>query len=133
MIETPKYTSMADLKAFAPRLDSMSNEQKIMLTGYVLAAGLMLPKSLSAKIVWFLTKLGAKIHNRQPQLQYTEILRRSGKGSEIAKDTILQTREWMLNGNDQTDPRSAGGFNEEELAKLVHAVETIRSGKLILA
>lgn len=133
MTSNPKYTSMADLKVFAARIDSMTVEQKIMLTGYVFAAGLMVPKNFSAKIIWSLTKLGAKIHNRQPQLQYTEILRRSGKGEEVAKDAILQTREWMLKGNDQTDPRSAGGFNQEELARLVHAVEGIRSGKHVLA
>ena len=133
MTFSPKYTSAADLKVFAARLDSMTVEQKIMLTGYVLAAGLMLPKGLFAKVIWFLTKLGSKIHNRRPQLQYTGILRHSSKGGEIAKDTILQTREWMLKGNDQTDPRSAGGFNREELAKLVRAAETIRSGQLALA
>ncbi|MAM84316.1 MAG: hypothetical protein CL472_06550 [Acidobacteria bacterium] len=133
MTSTPKYTSMADLKVFAARIDSITVEQKIILTGYVLAAGLMLPRGITANITWFLTKLGAKIHSRHPQLQYTAVLQHSSKGGEIAKDTILQTREWMLKGNDQTDPRSAGGFNRQELAKLVHAVENIRSGKTVLA
>lgn len=130
----PSFASKADLKAYAPRIDSLSPSQKIDLTAYVVAAGLMLPRGFSAKMLWFLCKLGAKLHRSTPQKRYVMALRqRPEDGIELAKDTALQTRDWMIHGKDRTDPRSAGGFNEEEFAKLVLAVEALRSGKIPVA
>ena len=129
MTDAPSFDSKSDLRAYAPRIDSLSPSQKIGLTAYVVASGLMLPRGIMPKLVWKLAKIGARLHRETPQGRYEMILWRSSSGSEIAEDTVLQTRDWMLDGKDRTDPRSAGGFNAEELHALVSAVEALRSGK----
>lgn len=130
MKTSPSYSSKSDLQNYAQEIELLTDKQKIDLTAYIVAAGLMYPRGFQAKLIWSMAKLGARLHGSTPQRRYAMTLHRASVGPEFARDTIKQTCEWMIHGKDRTDIRSAGGFNADELNSIVKAVDILKSNKI---
>ena len=51
---------------------------------------------------------------------------------ELIDPMGTSTRDWLLNGTDESDSRSAGGFNEEELMTLYASLYVARMGLTVV-
>ena len=119
------YRNKADLVDFGREILSLSIKEKIVLTSFVVDQGLMLPRDFGSKLFWFIIRIRAKIQKLDRAALYAAVLGSNDHGISFAEDTIRQTVEWMINGKDRDDSRSAGGFGAGELAKLEAAVNKL--------
>jgi len=119
------YRNKADLVDFGRKVLNLPTNDKIVLTSFVVDQGLMLPRDFGSKMLWMVIRLRAKIQKLDRAGLYCAVLSSSDHGISFAEETIRQTVEWMINGKDRDDYRSAGGFGAGELAQLEAAVNKL--------
>lgn len=112
------YTDKKSVTRFGIEILQLPIRAKIDLTAFLVSNGLMLPKDMGSKLLWWTVKFTAKRRGKDAQSHYAFILLNHKAGHKIADMTINQTVKWMVDGKDATDPRSAGGFNDQELGMI---------------
>lgn len=102
-------TSKAYLHYLAAAIESMPDESRPNFACFVLRTGLMkLPKLLRI-IKWFLGE--EKFYQR---LEVVYAAKR-----DVLDHFYKGFLEWMVDGRDTHDPKSAGGFSQDELELMV--------------
>lgn len=115
------YRDSTSLRAFADRIQALSVHHKIVLAAYVIDKGLMLPRGIAARILWAYIKFGSWNKSR---FRFTlDVLIRLK--TRVSISIVEQTIDWMLNGKDVYDHRSAGGFNSDEIAMLEKVISNM--------
>lgn len=109
------YTNKQTLLDFGDMLLSLTDEQKAIVAAFVVDRGLMSPKGISANLIWFFVRGVARFKKIDRAIVFSIVLDRS---REYADDIIQQTVQWMIDGKDTTDVKSAGGFNKDEIQTL---------------
>lgn len=112
------YTDKKSITRFGIEVLQLPIRAKIEMTAFVVSNGLMLPKDIGSKALWWAVKFAAKRRGKDAQSHYAFVLSNHTTGQKVAEVTIDQMVEWMVEGKDATDPRSAGGFNDQELSMI---------------
>jgi hypothetical protein len=109
------YTDAKSLALLAARIQAFSDERKIYFAAFVMDRGLMKPTGFKAWLVWkLITRASAMKEMSRPHF-YAVLCGRSPDATRMALDTVDQTCAWLTDGKDLTCPRSAGGFNADEV------------------
>jgi len=119
------YTNKSDLISLRNRIDLLPTELYPYLAAFVVCKELMPPKGFSAKIIWWSVCLGAWLRGVPRDNLYRATMQHEPHGPPIAYDTVLMTMNWLVNGKNAYDPKSAGGFCYDELQALNQSVHIL--------
>ena len=109
----PGYTNPNEVAEFAEYIrSSITNYQQIELVSWVFAAKYMLigKSAMIRKIIYFFLN-----KRKMPQLYLFFHKAFTGMKKKDFNTVLEQFLDHMVNGNDTSDNKSCGGFNEDEL------------------
>lgn len=118
------YTNISDVRSVAIKLLSLTDREAAQVAAYVIHYGLMKPRGFAAKLLCSSVRFGAWIRRQDPLIRYIMVF---AMYNQFAKDIIEQTAMWMVNGTDQDDEASAGGFNKEEFGELLRVLDYLEN------
>jgi hypothetical protein len=104
-------SNRAHLMSLATRLRSLSPVMKAHVAGHLSDMRVMFPP-------WFLrtaVMIGSKRRKCQEIETWLMMYRRNDQGLRLAEGVIEDTARWAVDGMDQEQPDSAGGFSQREL------------------
>lgn len=110
--------------SLANRLVNLNDVNAATMAAFCLERGLMKPKGFGANMFFTAAKIGAKLYKQDLFLRLAFILSRPSSLS-LTRDVVKQTAHWMINGKDQTDSLSVGGFNEQELKMIAEVCDRL--------
>lgn len=111
-MKTFDHTSLADMCKLSGQVYSMlGNPKKVSFCSYLVDNSLMIPSNLLVRLsMWIVKKRVGTTADLWIMLedQYPGVL----------DDLIGDTCQWITSGKDKSDPKSAGGFNAQEVQLL---------------
>lgn len=106
------HTSPTDLSGLASRVRALDARRQVILAGAAASAGLMrLPAKFRIPVV-----LISKIHRKNLDAKMDQFWSEVYKRDPVPMMALVdETLTHMTHGRDMSDPRSAGGWNRDEL------------------
>ncbi|CCG43211.1 hypothetical protein [Magnetospirillum molischianum] len=111
------YTNSSDLERLRLALVTTSDHDRAMIVAFCMTSGLMLPKGFAMRWLWWVSR-------KNRFVKMTAALTHP-KTKPLLDDMWRETINWMVAGKDQNDPKSAGGWNSNELNLFVEFLRFI--------
>lgn len=120
--EMPDYTNASDLSMMAEAINMLTGENRSFYVARLIMLDLM-RFSYQDPATAAMVELA-----RERGVLMMALAALFSKHPELVESLIEQSIEHMLNGKDETDPKSAGGWNDNELQQAYATLFVCREG-----